>query len=195
MGMEGVCFMKKILFTILSFFVILGVANAQVSSETLWDACESEGLDCVSKEKEYDDSLPNVYLFRGNGCPYCNSLIEFIDSVIDNYKVNVIVYEVKNNSDNWSFYKKVGKEFNFTPSGYPYLVIGEETFDGYDTDYDEDIKTALDELQNSEEPYDVVEVIENKPVEESNDKAVIVIMACAIIVMGFYLGFKIKNKN
>ena len=192
--MEGVCFMKKILFSLLCFFLILGVANAAVNSETLQDACETESLDCVSS-KEYDESLPNIYLFRGDGCPYCNELIKFIDSIIDDYQVNVVVYEVKNNKDNWNFYKKVGAEFDFTPSGYPYLVVGEKTFDGYASSDDEDIKNAILELQNSEEAYDVVKELENKPVDsDSNDKAVIVIIACAVIVMGFYLANKIKNK-
>ena len=161
--MEGVCFMKKILFSLLCFFLILGVANAAVNSETLQDACETESLDCVSS-KEYDESLPNIYLFRGDGCPYCNELIK-------------------------------GAEFDFTPSGYPYLVVGEKTFDGYASSDDEDIKNAILELQNSEEAYDVVKELENKPVDsDSNDKAVIVIIACAVIVMGFYLANKIKNK-
>lgn len=187
-------FMKKVLFTIVSFFLVFSVANAAVRTETLQEACEIEGLDCVSK-KENDESLPNIYLFRGDGCPYCNELIQFIDSIIDDYQVNVVVYEVKDNKDNWNFYKKVGKEFDFTPSGYPYLVVGEETFDGYASSDDEDIKTAIEELQNSEEPYDVVKELENTPVDdESNDKAVIVIILCAAIVMGGYLIFKIKNK-
>ena len=186
--------MKKVLFTLISFFLVLGVANAAVASETLQDACEIESLDCKST-KEYDESLPNVYLFRGDGCPYCNELIEFIDSIIDNYQVNVVVYEVKDNKDNWNFYKKVGKEFDFTPSGYPYLVVGEKTFDGYASSDDEDIKAAISELQNSENPYDVVKELENRPVEDnSNDKAVVVIIACAVIVMGVYLAYKIKNK-
>ena len=188
--------MKKVLFTLISFFLVLGIANAAVSSETLQDACEIEGLDCVSK-KEYDDSLPNVYLFRGDGCPYCNELIKFVDSIIDGYKVNVVVYEVKDNKDNWNFYKKVGKVFDFTPSGYPYLVIGEKTFDGYlASSDDEDIKAALEELQNAENPYDVVFELENQPEDnESNDKAVIVIIVCAAIVMGAYLAYTMKNKN
>ena len=186
--------MKKVLFTIVSFFLVFSVANAAVRTETLKEACEIEGLDCVSK-KEFDESLPNIYLFRGDGCPYCNELIQFIDSIIDDYQVNVVVYEVKDNKDNWNFYKKVGKEFDFTPSGYPYLVVGEKTFDGYASSDDEDIKTAIEELQNSEEPYDVVKELENTPVDdESNDKAVIVIILCAAIVMGGYLIFKIKNK-
>ena len=186
--------MKKVVFSILSFFLILGIVNAEVKSETLMDACESEDLDCVNT-KEYDESLPNIYLFRGDGCPYCNQLIKFIDSVIDDYKVNVVVYEVKSNKDNWNFYKKVGAEFDFTPSGYPYLVIGEETFDGYSSADDEDIKSALETLQKEEEPYDVVKELNNKPVEENNDKAVFVIIMCAIIVTGAYLGYKIKTKN
>lgn len=187
--------MKKILFTVLSFFLVLGIVNAEVTTETLQDACALEELDCKST-KEYDETLPNVYLFRGDGCPYCNELIKFIDSVIDDYQVNVVVYEVKNNKDNWNYYKKIGSLFGFTPSGYPYLVVGKKTFDGYASSDDEDIKAALDELQKSEEPYDAVKELENNPkIETTNDTAVIVIIACAVIVMGFYLGYKIKSNN
>ena len=186
--------MKKILFTLVSFFLVLGIAHAEVVSETLQDACETEGLECVST-KEFDESLPNIYLFRGDGCPYCNELITFIDSIIDSYNVNVVVYEVKDNKDNWSFYKKIGSLFNFTPSGYPYLVVGEKTFDGYASTDDEDIKSAIEELENAEEPYDAVQELDSNPKDETtNDTAVIVIMACAIIVLGFYLVTKIKSK-
>ena len=187
--------MKKIIFTILCFVLLMSGIKAEVKSESLLDACKTEKIDCVSKEKDDSESLPNVYLFRVEGCTYCNRLITFLDSIIDDYDVNVVVYEVANNPDNWNFYKKVGAEFDFNPSGYPYLVIGEETFDGYASDDDEYIEEALSDLEVAEEPYDIVNILENRPHEESNDKAVMVILICAIIVMGFYLGYKVKSKN
>lgn len=187
--------MKKVIFTFLCFGLLIGGIKAEVRSESLLDACKSEKIDCVSKEKEDSESLPNVYLFRGEGCTYCNRLITFLDSVIDDYDVNVVVYEVTNNPDNWNYYKKIGALFDFNPSSYPYLVIGEETFDGYASDDDEYILSALSELVDAEKPYDVVDVLATRNDEKPNDSAVVVIILCAVIVMGFYLGFKIKTNN
>ncbi len=186
--------MKKVIFAVFCFVLLIGCIKADVVSETLLDACKSEGISCVSKAKDDVESLPNVYLFRGEGCTYCNRLITFLDSIIDNYDVNVVVYEVSNNVDNKNFYRKVGSLFDFNPSGYPYLVIGEDTFDGYSSEDDDNIKDSLLSLTMNDEPYDVVNYL-NSSSSNTNDVAVIIIMLCFIIGFGAYLGFKIKSKN
>ncbi len=192
-------FLKKIVFTlIVSMFMFMGICHAEEKiyvTETLKEACDTEGLECTHTEKEYDESLPNVYIFRGNGCPYCNRLLTYVSSIIDKYQVNVIVYEVKDNKDNWALYKKVGAKFNFVPSGYPYMVIGEKTFDGYASDYDEDIASNLESFQNEEEPYDVVEDVLDDPEETNSRGIVLAFIFGVVIVIGLLLGYKVNSKK
>ena len=42
-------------------------------------------------------------------------------------------------------------------SGVPYIIIGDQVFGGYASDYDEQIKTAIKDLYESKEKYDVFE--------------------------------------
>ncbi len=191
--------MKKILFVILCsvLFFTNNVFAAEYTTETLTEACEKEGLECKHTDKAYDSTLPTVYIFRGDGCPYCNNLLSYVSSIIDNYKLNVVVYEVKLNKDNWDLYKKVGAKFNFVPKGYPYMVVGDETFDGYINTYDEDIKTKFASLQDKTEFYDVVQDVLDDPVEENNgSNAIVIIFIFAVVaIIGAIFGYRVITKE
>lgn len=190
--------MKKLLWLFLVCFLFIGVGSAkEYETETLKEACDIENLTCEHEDRVYDENLPNIYIFRGNGCPYCNRLLTFISSIADDYEVNIVVYEVKDNDDNWDLYRKVGAKFDFTPSGYPYTVIGEETFDGYASDYDEDIKSALEKLVETENPYDVVEDVENgntTTTEKDNTGIVLTFVFGMTVMIGMFLGYKLIVK-
>jgi len=195
--------MKKIslvAFLILSICIFNMNANAQSKyvSETLKEACETEGLTCNFKEREYDESLPNIYVFRGNGCGYCKRLLSFLASIMDEYGkyANVVVFEVGKNKTNWALYEKVGASFGKEVSGYPYMVIGEKTFDGYATSYDEDIKSAIKNLYDSKEKKDfVAQFLEEKEEEEpsSNRGTVLAFIFGIIVVLGGFLGYKVAK--
>ena len=51
---------------ILTTFLWVQNVEAEIKTETLKEACETEELTCDFTEEEADDSLPNVYIFRGN---------------------------------------------------------------------------------------------------------------------------------
>ena len=54
--------------------------------------------------------------------------------------------------------------------GVPYIIIGDKVFPGYAESYDEDIKTAIKELYDSEEKYDVFEEY-NKAIDKAKKQA------------------------
>lgn len=183
-------------------FLFIGTANAEVQSETLKKACETEKMTCDFEESKETNDLPNIYIFRGDGCSFCKKMLQFF---INNYdeiskKVNIVIYEVGANADNWDLYEKVGTKFGDTVSGYPYLVVGKDKFNGYATSYDERIKTAIDELVNSEEKYDVVKEVEAGNLElvqkeTNNNRAyVFVFIFGVIIALLAYAGYKEFNK-
>lgn len=193
---------------ILSSFFFLQVANAEVVTETLTEACETEELTCDFEEKEQDENLPNVYVFRGNGCGYCQRLLTFLGTIAEEYqdKVNFVVYEVGSNDDNWDLYEKVGAKFGDEITGYPYMVIGKYVFNGYASSDNEKIKTALDSLAESESPYDVVKEVEAGNLDEvetevvgaKENKTTGIVLAFifgVVIVLILFAGYIITKKE
>lgn len=199
--------MKKIIICLLIAISVVSIkttyAETTYKKETLKEACEKENLTCDFEEKEYNPSLPNIYVFRGDGCGYCQRLLSFLASIMDEYNkyVNVVVYEVGNDRNNWSLYEKVGAKFGKEVSGYPYMVIGYEPFDGYASSMDETIKKAIENLSKTEK-YDVVEevlagnndLIET-PKKESSQSVALVFIFGVIATFGILIGYKIITKE
>ena len=188
---------------ILSTFFFIGVANAEVVTETLKEACDAEELTCDFEEKEPSEDLPNVYIFRGNGCGYCERLLTFLGTIAEEYqdKVNFVVYEVADNTDNWDLYEKVGAKFGDEVSGYPYMVIGTKVFNGYASSDDEEIVNEIETLISSDDPYDVVAEVESgnldevKTEEESSSGIVLAFIFGVIIVLILIMGYTLNKKS
>ena len=84
--------MKK---KILTFLVTLGVillpltANASLIDEyehkNFKDTLAAESIELKNKDyKETDDQI-TIYMFRGQGCAYCRSFLEFLNSISNEY--------------------------------------------------------------------------------------------------------------
>ena len=197
---------KKGVITVLlvfSSFLFLTTANAEVTTETLKEACDAEELTCDFEEKEASEDLPNIYVFRGDGCGYCQRLLTYLGTIAEEYqdKVNFVVYEVANNEDNWSLYEQVGAKFGDTITGYPYMVIGQEVFNGYASSDDEAIVEAIDNLIASDEPYDVVAEIESgnldviEPGGLNATGAVLAFIFGVVVVLVLLIGYNVSKKK
>ena len=188
---------------ILSSFFFIGVANAEVVTETLKEACDTEELTCDFEEKEPSEDLPDIYIFRGNGCGYCQRLLTFLGTIAEEYqdKVNFVVYEVADNTDNWDLYEKVGAKFGVEVSGYPYMVIGTKVFNGYASSDDEEIIETIEEYAAEENPYDVVAEVESgnldevKTEEESSSGIVLAFIFGVVIVLILIMGYTLNKKS
>ena len=188
---------------VLSSFFFIEIANAEVVTETLKEACDVEELTCDFEEKEPSEDLPNIYIFRGNGCGYCQRLLTFLGTIAEEYqdKVNFVVYEVADNTDNWDLYEKVGAKFGDEVSGYPYMVIGTKVFNGYASSDDEEIVNEIETLISSDDPYDVVAEVESgnldevKTEEESSSGIVLAFIFGVIIVLILIMVYTLNKKS
>ena len=142
---------------------------------------ETQGLTEILKEEEIElsvadyketDDQVTIYLFRGSGCGYCHNFLEFANSILEEYgtKFKVVGFEVWGNQDNSTLLQKVSAFLGSEAGGVPYIIIGDQVFPGYASDYDDGIKAAIDELYNSEERYDVFEEY-NKAIKEAKKAA------------------------
>ena len=136
----------------------------------------------------------NVYLFYGDGCPYCESAMEYFDGIDDEYKdkMELVKYEVWNDQDNVALLESVGSELGEEISGVPFIVIGDKTFAGYSEDFNKDIEKAIDKFYEEDNAYDVMDNVSltgnnynnNKTNNKTETSDVIVYFSMAIIAAG-----------
>jgi len=190
--------MKKLI-TVLFLSLMLipfGVKAASQKYDTLnlKEALTEEKIEFNLKDyKETDDQI-TIYLFRGNGCSYCRSFLEFLNSIVPEYGkyFKVVSYETWYNEANYKFMLEVSSFLGQPASGVPYIIIGDQVFPGYASSFDEKIKKAIVDLYNSKDRYDVMEEMEkaNKPDNSGVintwliigvNFAIVVLGVCAII--------------
>lgn len=79
-----------------------------------------------------DSVQNNMYFFWGEGCPHCAKEKEFLNKIKNNYpQINVVDFEIYNNSDNASLLQTLDKELNLNISGVPFIIIGDQGMSGY----------------------------------------------------------------
>ncbi len=165
--------MKKIMLGIALLGVLLFpfqvLASDEVVSQNLEEVLKAEEIDYdFSNYKETDKQIP-IYLFRGSGCSFCNRFLTYISSIVDEYGkyFKVVSYEVWGNKANNNLMKKVADFLDETANGVPFIVIGDKVFAGYTSAYDEEIKTAITDLYNSKDKYDVFKKMEEAEKEKN----------------------------
>lgn len=132
----------------------------------------------------------NIYVFRGETCGYCKKLLEWFETIEPKYGkyYNLVTYEVWNNQENNDFMQEVASFLGDNPTGVPYVIVGKYTYpNGFAADsLESDGKTMGDklierimEIYNSDNRYDVMEAINNKP-----DYSLVVGIVAGIVLVG-----------
>lgn len=127
-------------------------------------------------------SKVNVYFFRGEGCPHCQELEEFFDSIEAEFGqyYNMNTYEVWYNQDNANLMQEVADKLGVSATGVPFLVIGDQSWNGYTSSYDAEIKAKILSEYSSTSRYDVM----SSAAPEANNVAAVLIVIAVIGVIG-----------
>lgn len=154
---------------------------------------ESSYADAVSELESYDlsnysesNDKVNVYLFRGGTCSHCFEAVAHFASIYNESGkyFNVKTYEVWNNTDNNSLMEKVAKNLGDEVNGVPYIVIGDKSWSGYASSYDNEMMKKIKSEYNKSKSKrtDIVnDVIGNK--NSNNDNIISDILAVLIIIL------------
>jgi glutaredoxin len=140
-----------------------------------------------------DNEKINVYIFRGEGCQYCARALAFFEGLDDEYQsyFNLVEREVWYDTDNATLMQTVANYFGDTVNGVPYIIIGDKTFNGYASDYDDEIKDAIKTAyENVDGTYeDVVgPILDGAEVtKKSNDNSAITVIVILVTIAG--IGF------
>lgn len=126
----------------------------------LEEALKDDEIDYeLNNYKETKDQI-NIYLFRGKGCGYCKLFLEYVANDLVNKYGNyfkLVSFEVWYDEDNRELMNQVADFMGDSVTGVPYIIIGDQTFLGYSSDYNSSIESAITSLYNSKNRYDVFE--------------------------------------
>ena len=186
---------------VILFLAIIAIFPSAVFAETqvldLEDTLESESITPLFEDYEETDDQITIYFFRGQGCSHCYELLNFLNSIVDEYgyMFKLRSYEVWYNSDNSEIKDEVVNFFNLDASGVPLLVIGESTFYGFSEDSEEKIITAIENEYNSEERYDVFEKMEEKKANKNENDALYILIPIAACVLIYTIVKQVKKNQ
>ena len=100
----------------------------------------------------------NVYMFTGDGCAHCIEAKSAFENLKEEYGEYFTLneYEVWNNEDNATLMEKVKDKLGDDIEGVPYIIIGDNSWEGYTESYLSEIKDKIVEEYNSDNRYDVL---------------------------------------
>ena len=167
---------NKFLLLVASFLAVLFIAPTHANAETV-----------------------NVYFFRSSSCPHCQAAQEFFSELQEDeeYKDLFVVKDFEVSSKkNSNLMSKATEIMGDTASGVPYIVIGEESFMGYSSSSDENIKNAIKETYENEEFVDPLATLMADFETGSDDGLIIVgILVGVAVVVGVGIFFARKDTD
>ena len=167
---------NKFLLLVASFLAVLFIAPTHANAETV-----------------------NVYFFRSSSCPHCQAAQEFFAELQEDeeYKDLFVVKDFEVSSKkNSNLMSEAAEIMGDTASGVPYIVIGEESFMGYSSSSDENIKNAIKETYENEEFVDPLATLMADFEAGSDDGLIIVgILVGVAVVVGVGIFFARKDTD
>lgn len=148
----------------------------------------------------------NVYFFHGTGCPHCEEAQEWFDSIEKEHgdKFKIVSYEVWYNEENNNLMSAVAEARGETADGVPYIVVGNQSWSGFDESYAKTILEKIDSeyAQNVDERYDVMDYVDLTGTpggenESSNgrDALILILILAAVGAIGAGAAYARKSTN
>lgn len=194
--------MKKIITFLLLILTIpvFVLAKPAYTSLTLKETLDDERIESNLDGYEEGNNKATIYLFRGRGCSHCHEFLEYVNSTLvekygDYFKL--VSYEVWNNANNAKLMQEVSDYRKDNANGVPYIIIGDKSFNGYAESMNEEIETAIMDLYNSKERYDIFEKMKINPkakVKKNNKTTKVIIAATAIAIIVLVITIPKKAK-
>lgn len=141
----------------------------------------------------------NVYFFRSNSCGYCAAAKEFFETLKEDEEYKDL-FEIKDfevsSTKNSNLMYDAAEIMGDTLRGVPYIVIGDESWNGYSSTYDEDLKEKIKEVSSDENFEDPLATL-IADFEAGGDDGLIIlgIIAGVLVVVGVGIYFARKDTD
>lgn len=179
--------MKKLKYLVVLLVALLIIPFAVYAEDNSDEASEiSETAETASSSS---DKKVNLYFFRGEGCSHCaEAEAWFEDTLKKEYGdyFNIVDYEVWYNEDNASLMQKVAEARGETAEGVPYIIIGDKSWNGFDTSYEDAIIEQIKKVyaQDVSERYDIMNCLNTKDSKKDSSASDIIALVAIILVIG-----------
>lgn len=112
----------------------------------------------ATKEDVTFNNLLNVYLFWGDGCPFCEKEIAFLKENEEKLKgkINLYAFEVWHNEENQAMLQEVKRKLNNSATGIPFLVFNDNITVGFNESFQNELLT---EILKANKTRDIIEEI------------------------------------
>ena len=186
--------MKKIKFLLvllLAFMIPFAVFAEGEEAEASEEVTSAEVTDSGKSSKEV-----NLYFFRGEGCSHCAEAEAWFKSIEEEYGeyFKIVDYETWNDADNAELMQTVAKARGESADGVPYIIIGNQSWNGFAEDYEDEILAAIKSefAKDPADRYDIMELIDTGKTggkeAKSNDALALIIIILVVggICFGIY---------
>lgn len=156
----------------------------------LKEACESENISFNHESYKESSEKANIYLFRGSGCSHCYDFLTYLEAMTEEYGkyFNLISYEVWQNEENNKLMKETASKMGDQVTGVPYIVIGNQSWNGYGEDLNEEIYNAIMKEYENGNKNDVF----NRKKSPLTD---VFVVTGAIVLVGLFIYARSKTKE
>lgn len=196
--------MKKII-KIVVFFILVSlcvpiIAKAEkYSSLNLKETLNKEKIEAnLGDYKETNEQI-TIYMFRGERCGHCQNFLKFLNNNVKEYGkyFKLVSFEVWKKEENASLMQKVASRFNLNIKGVPFIVIGEKTYQGYNSKNDKEILETIVNYYNNKGTYkDVVApFLEEKKESKANIGVVFAIIVASLSGIAFLIYMAKEDKT
>ncbi len=154
---------KFILLTLIALLLMpittFAATKDEYKSKNLKDTLKEEDIELKNEDYKETEDQVTIYLFRGTGCTYCRSFLNFLNDISEEYGkyFKLVSYEVWTEQKNGELLEEISEFTGQSAGGVPYIIIGDQVFSGYSKEYDETIKAVIKEEYSKNQKYDVFE--------------------------------------
>lgn len=139
----------------------------------------------VAPKMVFAQEKVKVYLFRSDTCPICQQAVAFFNELAEDeeYKdmFELVDFEVSSTKNAKLMDKASEAMGDGEVSGVPYIVIGDRSFGGYTSSWDEDIKSEIKDTYEDESFVDPLKDIVGET--DNSDDTLITVSIFAVVVV------------
>lgn len=140
-----------------------------------------------------------IYFFYGNGCPHCAEAEEFFDSIEEEYGeyYEILAYETWYVAENSALLEDIGNARDENITGVPYILIGNKSWSGYNSSFNDDIISAIkDEYETEvEDRYDIADYVTFPVAEEEGTNDALTLMILILIAIALAYSIVVARKK
>ena len=152
---------------------------------------------------EDDKKEVNIYFFKGEGCGYCAAGLEWFDELDDKYDdmYELHEYETWYDEKNANLMNAVAEVRGETVNGVPYIIVGNQSWNGFDENVGKEILAKIKEEYKAEERYDVMDYVDEAALVKGPEKDdsiaddIAVTVLLLVVVAGVGLGIYTLRKS